>query len=161
MAQALAALLRTTIARELPELLKLTDEAASIKLSGADSWSPKQELGHLIDSASNNHVRFVNASLHDSFTGPGYPQNGWVDLHGYQEKTWSSIVFFWHAYNAFLTDLLERIPEEKLNTICAIGTDEPASLAFVIEDYVLHMQHHIDHLLQRAAVTRYHTQAKP
>jgi hypothetical protein len=64
-------------------------------------------------------------------------------------------VRFWHSYNTFLAELLERIPEEKLVTICKIGSYEPATLAFVIEDYVLHLQHHVDHLLQRAAITTY------
>jgi len=155
MARRLAQLLRDTVERELPLLAQLSEEAAGIQPNGSDSWSPKQELGHLIDSAANNHLRFVNATLQPSYSGPGYAQNGWVELHGYQEKSWFETVGFWHSYNLFLTDLIERIPENKLDTVCMIGSYEPATLGFVIEDYVLHMQHHIDHLMQRPAVTKY------
>jgi hypothetical protein len=151
----LAKFLRDTIATELPHLERITDEAASIRPAGPETWSPKQELGHLIDSASNNHIRFVRAALEPELTGPGYAQSDWVELHGYQQKSWLSTVRFWHSYNTFLADLVERIPAAKLLTICKIGSYEPATLRFVIEDYVLHLQHHIDHLLQRAAVTQY------
>jgi hypothetical protein len=150
-----AKLLLDTITRELPHLEAITEEAASIHPAGPDSWSPKQELGHLIDSAANNHIRFVRATLEPEITGPGYQQNGWVDVHGYQQQPWLSIVSFWHSYNTFLVTLLERIPDEKLVTICKIGSYEPATLGFIIEDYVLHLQHHVDHLLQRAAITTY------
>src|SRR4051794_40131837 len=155
MALELANLLRATITRELPFLRRMDDATAARHPNGTESWSPKQELGHLIDSAANNHVRFVNATLQPDYQGPGYAQNGWVELHGYQDRPWADTVGFWQAYNSFLADLIARIPEAELDTICAIGSYEPASLGFVIEDYVLHMQHHIDHLLQRAAITQY------
>ena len=151
----LADLLRDTLAKELPHLTGLSEAAASARPSGPASWSPKQELGHLIDSAANNHTRFVRASLETEMAGPSYAQNGWVDIHGYQDKPWTTTVFFWHTYNVFLADLIARIPEEKLTNTCTIGSTEPCTLRFLIEDYVLHMQHHIDHLLHRAAVTQY------
>ena len=161
MARHLAQLLRDTVEGELPLLAQLSDEAAGIQPHGSGSWSPKQELGHLIDSAANNHLRFVNAALEPSYSGPGYAQNGWVELHGYQERSWFETVGFWHSYNVFLADLIERIPENKLDTICAIGSYEPATLGHVIEDYVLHIQHHIDHLLKREAVTGYPSAGTP
>ncbi|HXJ44366.1 MAG TPA: DinB family protein [Bryobacteraceae bacterium] len=155
MVQDLSRLLRDTISRELPHLQALTEPGSAIHPDGPSSWSPKQELGHLIDSAANNHIRFVNATLQPEFKGAGYAQDGWVDLHGYQNKPWSTILDFWYAYNVFLADLVARIPQGELGTMCYIGSSEPATLRFVIEDYVVHMQHHIDHLLQRATVTQY------
>ncbi len=155
MPSALADLLRNTLAAELPQLSALSEATASVKPNGPESWSPKQELGHLIDSAANNHIRFVRAALEPEISGNAYAQDGWVDLHGYQQRPWTSTVFFWHAYNTFLADLIARIPDENLGTPCTIGSSEPCTLRFLIEDYVLHMQHHIDHLLQRAAVTQY------
>jgi len=151
----LASTLRNAIATERTHLQAMSETDASVKPGGRDSWSPKQELGHLIDSAANNHIRFVRAALEPSFVGPSYAQNDWVAVHGYQDKPWAATVAFWHSYNTFLAELIERIPDEKLSTICSIGSSEPATLGFVIEDYVLHLQHHIDHLLRRAAVTQY------
>ena len=41
-----------------PRLLAL-DEMAAGERSVAEKWSRKEILGHLIDSAANNHQRFV------------------------------------------------------------------------------------------------------
>lgn len=155
MPRQLANFLRDTLAKELPNLSALSETAASAQPCGPDSWSPKQELGHLIDSAANNHIRFVRAALEPELAGPSYAQNEWVNLHAYQDKPWTTTLFFWHAYNTFLVDLISRIPEDKLTTPCTIGSAVPCTLRFLIDDYVLHLQHHIDHLLQRAAITPY------
>jgi hypothetical protein len=154
-AQELSLLLQQTIDRELPFLQALTDEQSTVKPSAGDSWSPRQELGHLIDSAVNNHVRFVRAATEPELYGPGYAQNAWVDIHGYQEMPWTAIVAFWYQYNSFLAALIRQIPDSKLNTQCHIGAGSPVLLSFVIEDYVLHMQYHVDHLLSRDAITAY------
>lgn len=153
--------LRQTVARELLQLQTVDSIASTVKPAGPDSWSPREELGHLIDSAANNHQRFVRAAAGQEFRGPGYAQNAWVDLHGYQEMEWSAIVAFWSQYNNFLADLVNRIAEDKLKTLCYIGESKPVSLGFVIEDYILHMQHHLDHLLSRPVITPYPAVAKP
>ena len=147
--------LEQTIEREYPILCAMTEEQAVVHPAGAESWSPKQELGHLIDSAANNHIRFVRAAIEPEYRGPGYAQNDWVDLHGYQEMPWQSIVDFWFQYNQFLARLIARIPESSMKTLCFIGSGAPVTLAFVIEDYVLHMQHHVDHMLGRERITAY------
>jgi hypothetical protein len=144
--------LQSTLDKELPNLRALTDEDAAVSVRGG--WTRKQEIGHLIDSATNNHVRFV-LTLEDDYRGPGYDQNGWVDLHGYQEMPWSTIVDFWYRYNCMLSALVARIPEARLSTLCTVGTTGPVTLRFLIEDYVRHMQHHIDLALGREQVTPY------
>ncbi len=48
-----------------PILQKVT-EADSAKPALKGGWSRKQVIGHLIDSASNNHQRFIRASLQGS-----------------------------------------------------------------------------------------------
>ncbi len=78
----LAELLQKTIDNELPKMLSITDGEAAVK--HRESWSRKEELGHLIDSASNNHLRFVRAALEPEYHGPSYDQNRSVTLHGYQ-----------------------------------------------------------------------------
>lgn len=140
--------------RELPNLRKLTDERASVP-RGPGKWSAKEELGHLIDSAANNHIRFARAAVEPQFTGPGYSQNEWVRLHGYSRTSWNTIVELWFQYNSLLERLIENIPENRLETLCFIGTDPAVTLRFLIEDYILHMQHHIDLLLRREAITQY------
>ena len=150
--QALA--LEEAIAREIAGLRQITEQAAAIK-PARDEWSKKEELGHLIDSAANNHVRFVRASIEPEFRGVGYQQDDWVRLHGYQEMAWTDILDFWRRYNGFLVGLVKRIPEEKLLTPCVVGDSAAVTLEFLIEDYVLHMQHHLDHILEREKITVY------
>lgn len=154
MAVDLSRRLAQTIERELPNIRALSDEQASLARAPG-KWCAKEELGHLIDSAANNHIRFVGSALESQFRGPGYAQDEWVSLHGYRTTPWGGIVDFWLAYNSFLTGLIERIPERRLETQCLIGTNEPVTLWFLIDDYILHMQHHIDQLLRRNVVTQY------
>jgi hypothetical protein len=108
---------------------------------------PKEELGHLIDSAANNHVRFVRALIEPEFHGDSYAQNDWVTAHRYQEMPWETIVEFWHRYNNFIASVLTRVPENKLQTLCFVGSGSGVSLEFLVSDYVLHMRHHLDHIL--------------
>jgi hypothetical protein len=154
MAQELSLFLAQTVERELPNLRTLTDSSAS-EARGPGKWSAKEELGHLIDSAANNHIRFVRGATEPEFRGPGYAQDDWVRLHGYRNLPWETIVDLWSQYNLFLAKLVNNIPEDRLETPCVIGDNPPVTLGFVIEDYVWHMQHHIDQLLRREAITRY------
>jgi hypothetical protein len=159
MPQTLADELYGAITRELPELQQVTEEQ-SAEILRPDGWTRKQELGHLIDSAANNHLRFVNAAIQDEFRGPTYAQNEWVRLHGYDELPWSSLVHFWFRYNSLLVQVLQRIPAERFEAPCHIGAHHPESLAFVVNSYTLHMQHHIDQILHRDEITQY-TKLRP
>lgn len=150
----LARALRETAGREAVLLSGIGDADAGWKPSPR-AWSKKEELGHLIDSACNNHLRFVAASILPEFRGPGYDQDGWVDRHGYNEMPWTEIIDFWLRYNHFLARLVERIPADRFETPCVIGSGSVVTLQFLIEDYTLHMQHHLDHILQREKITQY------
>ena len=150
----LSLVLRQAIERELPNLLALTDEAACRTDGRPGSWSRKEELGHLIDSAANNHFRFVLATIDGEFRGQGYAQDKWVEAHGYRDMAWRALVDLWYSYNALLAHLVKRIPEDHMNNRCVIGWGV-VPLRFVIEDYVLHMQHHVDHVLARHPITPY------
>jgi hypothetical protein len=150
MARELSLLLRQTIERELPNLRAISGE----RVTRPGSWSRKQEMGHLIDSAANNHMRFVLASVDGEFRGSGYAQDKWVEAHGYDDLAWQPLVDLWYQYNALLAHLIDRIPEKHLENRCVIGWGV-VNLGFVIEDYVLHMQHHLDHVLSRDPITQY------
>jgi hypothetical protein len=106
-------------------------------------WSRKQVLGHLIDSASNNHQRFVRAALQTSLEFPGYDQNGNVSIQVPQEADWSLLVSLWAAYNRYLAHIIARLPASKLETVCRIGSGEPVTLGFLATDYVTHLVHHL------------------
>src|SRR5580704_4569090 len=113
----LALALKETVDREAAHLRAVAERDAAEKPL-AHVWSKKEELGHLTDSAANNHVRFVRATIEPEFRGPGYEQDSWVSLHGYHDMRWTGINDFWQKYNHFLAGLVERIPEDRLATPC-------------------------------------------
>src|ERR1700732_3322953 len=136
--------------RELSEKLRSLVEAAEPRLREisetessqpilAGGWSRKQVIGHLIDSASNNHQRFVRAALQSSLDFPGYDQAGSVRVQAFQEADWALLVSLWAAYNRHLAHVLARTPAEKLDTPCQIGSGEPVTLGFLAADYVAHL----------------------
>ncbi len=154
MPEELALSLEQVIERESRNLQGITERDAGIK-PAPEKWSLKEELGHLIDSATNNHARFVRASIEPSYRGPGYQQDAWVAAHGYQQMRWSDLIDFWKRYNLFLVGLIRRVPQDALERKCVVGESQPVTLRFLIEDYILHMQHHLDHILKREKITVY------
>jgi hypothetical protein len=109
-------------------------------------WLRKEMLGHLLDSAANNHQRFVRAALDGHYSGPSYAQEDWVRLHGYKELPWAGLVASWRERNATLSRIVFRIDDSALDAMCTIGEHEPVTLRFVIEDYLAHMERHIDQM---------------
>ena len=118
-------------------------EAESAKPVLKGGWSRKQVVGHLIDSASNNHQRFVRAALQPSLEFPGYDQDGNVRVQAVQQAEWAQMVTLWAAYNRYLAHVLANFPADKLETRCRIGAGEPVTIAFIANDYVSHLLHHL------------------
>ncbi len=106
-------------------------------------WSRRQVMGHLIDSASNNHQRFVRAAQQPSLEFPGYDQEGNVRVQAPQDAEWTLLVSLWATYNRYLAHVISRLPASKLGTMCRIGSGEPVTLDFVATDYLAHMLHHL------------------
>jgi hypothetical protein len=153
MAKHLQDRLQAVADREILALDAIGEEEASSR--AGDNWSRKEELGHLIDSATNNHVRFVRGSLESGFQGPSYDQDGWVRQHSYNDVPWPALTRFWHGYNSLLAYLIGQIPDDRLGAECRVGSGQAVTLGFLIEDYILHMQHHLDHILRRPEITQY------
>lgn len=152
-----AARLRSVIATSEPMLSALTDaETAWGRAPG--KWSPRQILGHLIDSASNNHQRFVRAASQDDLIFPGYDQERWVELQGYQQASWRELVALWAGFNRHLARVMTAIPEEartrrrtrhNLHQIAwrVVPATEPVTLDYFMNDYVGHLEHHLSQIL--------------
>lgn len=153
----LADLLERTLAAEIVPLRAFPDGPATSRPNrpSGKGWSMREELGHLLDSAVNNHNRFVRAALEPSYMGPGYAENPWVDVHRYVERPWPTLVEEWHAHNTILVPLLRNIPDAKLATPCTVGGGKPITLEALVDEYVLHMRHHLDQVLRRPNVTKY------
>lgn len=146
-AQEIGERLKDIVENRLPGLLAISEEDAQTRADLGHGWSRKQELGHLIDSATNNRVRFVVAGLAGKYVGPTYDGDGWVDLGGYAHAPWIDLIELWERLNRSLAVLIERMPEERLGSLCKIGDNEEATLGFLMEDYVSHMETHLAHVL--------------
>jgi hypothetical protein len=143
-----------TVAQAKPLLARLNNEDTSVRPS-PKKWCGKEILGHLMDSASNNHQRFVRAALQGSLTFPGYDQEPLVELQNFSEVDWSFLVDLWASYNRFLAHVLTTLPASAAEAVCNIGNNPPATLGWIAEDYVAHLKHHLNQILGQTFETNY------
>jgi hypothetical protein len=102
---------RETIEAAEKRLLAISEQQS--RTSRAEGkWSSKEIIGHLIDSAANNHQRFVCAQFTDELAFPGYRQEDWVRVQGYNEEPWQQLVQLWKHYNLHLLHVMSLVPEE-------------------------------------------------
>ena len=127
-----------------PKLLTISEQAASEAVTEG-KWSPKEIIGHLIDSASNNHQRFVRLQLTAELVMPGYQQDGWVRANAYSARPWAELVAFWAAYNRHLAHVIAHIKPEHLDNVWTTDSGS-RDLGFLVRDYLVHLNHHLAQL---------------
>ncbi len=130
----------------LPARLQVLPSDKVERKPSPDAWSPKEELGHLLDSAANNHQRIVRAQLEDKPAMPGYDGDAWVVLHRYQSRDWRSLIELWAALNRQLLAAAEAAPDSAWLRTCTIAESAPLTLRFVFDDYLDHMLQHLRHM---------------
>ncbi|GAB3516212.1 DinB family protein [Emticicia fontis] len=150
--KAVADYLRQTLQEVLPALQAISEEDASIKPL-PHKWSKKEILGHLIDSATNNHHKFVRTMAQSHVEFVGYAQDFWVEEQHYNSRSWQDILRFWYAYNLHLSHIIESVNPAHLQNTISIEGSKPFTLAFIMEDYVEHLKHHLKVVLPEANIT--------
>ena len=149
--------LRATIEKATPLLADIGDDASRHR-PGPRKWCPREVLGHLIDSASNNHGRFVRALEQDSLIFPGYDQDAWVEAQAYRDIPWQDLIALWCDFNLHIARVMEAAPgeersrlrkEHNLDEIAwkTIPRNTPATLDYLMEDYVGHLKHHLNQIV--------------
>ena len=134
-------------ALEAAERLRQIDEAAASKRPAPDKWSKKETLGHLIDSAANNHQRFVRLQLSPHIDLPGYDGDEWVRVQRYQDRSWHEIIDLWRRYNTQLASVIRDVNPNTLRHIWHTPDGKDLDLEFIMRDYVVHLRHHLDQIL--------------
>jgi hypothetical protein len=122
--------------------------------SSPKAWSRAEIVGHLVDSASNNHQRFVRAQLGAPFVFPTYDQDAWGALQRWNDAPWPELVELWLRFNLELARLMRGTSREQralprhphnLHQIAyrAWPEDRPATLEWFMRDYIEHLEHHL------------------
>jgi hypothetical protein len=144
-----------TIRAAAVRLQEISAEDSAKRTNG--EWSRREILGHLIDSAANNHQRFVRAQFTDDLVFPGYEQDGWVSAQKYLDESWADLVQLWSSYNLHLVHLASVIPPDILTkprekhtldqiALKPVPQGKPATLEYLIRDYLDHLRHHLDQI---------------
>jgi hypothetical protein len=124
------------------------DEVKSSHKPLPGKWSRKEILGHLIDSAANNHQRFVRVQYSKDTNFLPYEQKEWVNIQKYNSRTWKDLLLFWKSYNFHLARIIDQMPAECLQISCTIGLGESVTIEYVVVDYLGHIQHHLRQIEQ-------------
>ena len=138
-------------------LTVMTDERVAARGAEGD-WSAKEILGHLIDSAANNHQRFVRGQFAEDLVFPGYEQEDWVRAQRYADEPWPLVVNLWKFYNLHLAHVCRSAPEEVRRAARArhnfhvigfapVSAEKPSTLEHLMRDYVGHLKHHLRQIL--------------
>jgi DinB family protein len=152
---------RATVMDATARLREIPEHESRQKRS-PDDWMPIEILGHLIDSAANNHQRFVRAQFTDDLVFPGYEQNEWVSSQKYADEFWPEVIQLWSSYNLHIQYLASVIPEAILTKPRAthnldqiafklVDKSEAATLEYLIRDYVDHLRHHLNQIFTGAS----------
>lgn len=136
-----------------PALLAL-DGAVTATRPAPGKWSVREIIGHLVDSASNNHQRFVRCRDRDDLVVEGYEQDEWVAVQRYQHAPWWELVLLWMTYNRHLARLMAATPAADrdrvrhvhnlhLRAFRPVPADRAVTLGYFMNDYVDHLEHHL------------------
>jgi len=153
MAPSAGEMLRQAVERGAARLRGLSDEASRVH-PAPGKWSPREVIGHLIDSASNNHGRFVRAQLADEMIFPGYEQDAWVTVQRYEDVPWEELIALWSGFNRHIAHVMDCASDHErmrprtrhnFHRISFNPVDEhvPATLDYFMRDYVEHLEHHL------------------
>jgi hypothetical protein len=136
-----------TVIEEAYKKLQSLSEGAVDKRPTPTDWSAKEVIGHLIDSASNNHQRFVRLQITGGLAFPDYgPDNNyWVKIQKYQETSWDELLVLWQYLNRHLARIIRNVNEACIDHIWVVDEDYSITLGELMIDYMRHLK---DHMVQ-------------
>lgn len=133
---------------EVTEIVTAIDEVEfNLKLT-PDKWSKKEILGHLCDSAVNNHIRFVKILVSDyPIAIQGYAQNDWVRANDYQNRyDQSDVLALWQQVNRMILRVMQRADSSDFQKKCVLPDKTEVTLEWLFNDYVDHLIHHLEQI---------------
>ena len=143
----LAADIESTVNKACQELGNIASEVIEARPEPGE-WSVKEVIGHLVDSASNNHQRFVRLQVDDSLFFPDYAQDNdaWVSIQGYQATSWHDLLALWRYFNMHLAHVIRTVDEDCQDHIWVVDEDTAVTLGELMIDYLRHLQDHMQQI---------------
>ena len=110
-------------------------------------WSKKEILGHLIDSAIHNLVRFTEINYAAKpYRHRPYNQIDLVNLNQYQTKDINELNQLWLSLNRQIIRIMKSVDENALDYKIILSDESVIDLRFLMTDYVEHLEHHINQI---------------
>ena len=110
-------------------------------------WSKKEVLGHLIDSAVHNLVRFTEINYAAKpYRHRPYNQIDLVNLNQYQTKDINELNQLWLSLNMQIIRIMKAVDEKALDYKIILSDESVIDLRFLMTDYVEHLEHHINQI---------------
>jgi hypothetical protein len=121
---------------------------AVLELENPGKWSKKEILGHLIDSAIHNLVRFTEIHYAEKpYHHRPYNQTELVNLNQYQNMDINELTQLWFSLNKQILRIFKNVDEKALNYEIIMDDQSVIDLKFLMTDYVDHLEHHVNQIL--------------
>lgn len=125
----------------------LTIDPAMLEEKKLGKWSKKEILGHLIDSAIHNLVRFTEINyIAKPYRHRPYNQIDLVNLNQYQTKDINDLSELWLSLNKQIIRIMKSVDEKALDYKIILSDESVIDLRFLMTDYVEHLEHHINQI---------------
>lgn len=108
----------------------------------------KQIVGHMIDSASNNHQRMVRLHYNPNLDFPDYRQDNdrWIAIQKYQDENWENIVQLWKFFNLHIAHIINQTDEHQAGNKWVDCEGTMVSLEQMIVGYYDHLLLHMNEI---------------
>jgi len=135
------------IAAELSNTINdfITHHSSELKWTESpdlEKWTAIEILGHLTDSALVNLHRFVRCTYESDFM-LSYAQDEWVAAQHYKEADLTELLTLWQLLNNQIITVLNNYPTNRWQAKC-----NNESVEFLAADYVNHMRHHLEQIIE-------------
>ncbi len=133
-----------------PKLLALSADSISFRPNN-ESWTIKETVGHMVDSASNNTHRIIHLQYQPNpLIYPDYANLGnndkWVAIQNYQTENWYDLVQLWKYSNLHIVHVINNVNMDKLDNEWITALNKRVSLKAMIIDYLRHFKLHLSEI---------------
>ena len=125
----------------------LAIDNAVLEAKNPGKWSKKEILGHLVDSAIHNLVRFTEIHyVEQPYHHRPYNQTELVRLNQYQTMDINELTQLWFSINKQIIKIFKNIDKKMLDHQIILSDQSVIDLKFLMTDYVDHLEYHVNQI---------------